>query len=48
MDCFGTCVPRNDVLGYTARVLALALDNRRCHARSAMTALVGGVAAIIP
>ena len=37
MDCFGTGAPRNDVLGYTARVLALALDNRRCHARSAMT-----------
>ena len=28
---------QNDMLGYTARVLAHALDNRRSHARSAMT-----------
>ena len=37
MDCFVTSVPRNDVLGYTARVLAHALDNRRSHALCAMT-----------
>ena len=28
---------QNDMLGYTAQVLAHALDNRRSHARSAMT-----------
>ena len=37
MDSIGASLLQNDMLGYTARVLAHALDNRRSHARSAMT-----------
>ena len=37
MDSIGSASLQNDVLGYTAQMLAFALDNRRCHARSAMT-----------
>ena len=37
MDSIGSASLQNDMLGYTARVLAHALDNRRSHARSAMT-----------